>query len=79
MCVCWKETAQDRGAWRCIAIEALSNVNECMETQKKERNDIMKKRRAETVQSESLALKCEVTGCGLVGLSKAGLVNHVQQ
>ena len=65
----WKETAQDRGAWRCFVMEALSNVNERMEAQEKERKDIMKKRREETVQSESLALKCEVTGCSFVGLS----------
>ena len=57
----------------------IVKVNERMEAQEKERKDIMKKRREETVQSESLALKCEVTGCSFVGLSKAGLVNHVQQ
>ena len=60
-------------------METLSNVNESMEAQEKERKDIMKKRRKETVQSESLAMKYEVTGCHFVGLSKAGLVNHVQQ
>ena len=75
----WKETTQDRGAWRCFVMEALSDVNECMEAQEKERKDIMKKRREERVLSESLALKCDVTGCGFVGLSKAGLMNHVRQ
>ena len=75
----WKETAQDRGAGRCFVMEALSNVNECMETQEKERKDVIKKRREEAVQSKSLALKCEMTGCCFMGLSKAGLVNHVRQ
>ena len=60
-------------------MDALSDVNECMATQEKERKDVMKKRREEAVQSESLALKCEMTGCGFVGLSRAGLVNHVHQ
>ena len=73
----WNETAQDRGASRCFVMEALSNVNKCMETHKKERNVVMKKRRKETVLSESLALKCEMTGRGFVGLSKAGLVDRV--
>ena len=75
----WKETAKDRGAWRCFVMEVLSNVNECMETQEKERKDVMEKRREETVQSESPALKCKMTGCGFIGLSKAGIVNDVQQ
>ena len=37
----------------------------------KEGKDAMKQRREEVVQSESLALKGEVTGCGFVGLSVA--------
>ena len=38
----WKETAQDMGAWWYLVMDALSNVNECMEMQEKERKDVMK-------------------------------------
>ena len=47
----------------------MSNINECVATQDKERKDVMKKSREEAVQSESLALKCKMTGCGFVVLS----------
>ena len=60
---------RNKGAWRCLVMVALSNVKECMETKEKERKNIMKQRREEAVQSESLALKGEVTGRGFVGLS----------
>ena len=81
MCVCACMHAgthtEDRGAWRCLVMDTLSNVNECMATQEKERKAVMKKRREDAVQSESVALKCVMTGCGFVGLSRAGLLNHV--
>ena len=70
---------KDRGARSCLVMDPLSNVNECRETQEKERKDVMKKSREEVVQSESLALEYEMTGCGFVGLSRPGLVNHVLQ
>ena len=73
----WKETAQDRGAWRCFMMVALTDLNDHIERQEKERKDVRKKRRG--VLSESLALKCEETGCGFVGQSRSGLVNHVRQ
>ena len=54
----WKEIDQDKGAWRCLVMDALSNVNEYMDTQEKERKeDVMKRTKEEVVQSESLALK----------------------
>ena len=36
-------------------------------------------RRENGVLSASLALKCEETGCGFVGQTMAGLVNHIRQ
>ena len=60
-------------------MDAPPNVNECVEAQGKERKDVMKNRRAKVVQSELLALKFEMTGCGFVGLRKAGLVNFMRQ
>ena len=75
----WRETAQDRGAWRYLVSEALSDLNACMERQEKERKDVRKKRREEGVLSESSVLKCEEVGCSFVGQTKAGLVNHVRQ
>ena len=68
VCVCscvHTHTHKGSGAWRCL----VSNINECVATQDKERKDVMKKSREEAVQSESLALKCKMTGCGFVVLS----------
>ena len=75
----WRESAQDRGAWRCFVAEALADLNANMESQEKERKDVGKKRREEGVSSEALDLKCEEAGCNFVGQNRAGLVNHVRQ
>ena len=49
----WKETTQDKGAWRCFVMEALTDFNNHMERQEKEGKDVRKKRKEEGVLSES--------------------------
>ena len=38
-----KGTAKDYECMKCFVMEALSNVNDCMETPEKERKDVMTK------------------------------------
>ena len=45
-------------------MEALSNVNECMEKQEKE--GYYEEKREEEVKLDSLHLKCEVAGIGFI-------------
>ena len=54
-------------------MDALTGLNDHMEKREKERNDVEKKRREESVTSESLVLKCEGPGCGFLGQTRAGL------
>ena len=51
VCVCvffvwddWRKIAQDRGAWRCLVMEAASDANEHKEAHEKEKKDERKKR-----------------------------------
>ena len=60
-------------------MEALTDLNNCMERQEKERKDVRKKRSEEGVLVESSTLKCKEADCGFVGQTRAGLVNHVWQ
>ena len=35
----WRETDQDRGAWRCLVVDAIANINEQAEGRKGEGNE----------------------------------------
>ena len=74
----WRKIAQDRGAWRCMVMEAATNLNEHKEAHEKEKDE-RKKRREEGTQPAAQDWKCEEPGCDFVGQTKAGLVNHVRQ
>ena len=60
-------------------MEALTDLNDHMERQEKERKDVRKKRREKNLLSELMTLKCVEAGCDFVGQTRAGLVNHVWQ
>ena len=75
----WRKIAQDRGAWICLVMGALMDINEHMEVLEEEKKDERKRRREEGMPLKSVDLKCQETGCVFVGQTKAGLVNHVRQ
>ena len=60
-------------------MEALADLNRHMKRQEKESKNARKMRREDSVLSESWAVKCEEAGCGFVGQTKSGLVNHVRR
>ena len=58
---------------------ALYDINEQAEVNEEEEKDERKRRREEDVPPESSSWLCEENGCGFVGQTTAGLVNHVCQ
>ena len=50
----WRKIAQDRGAWRCLVMEAASDFNEHEEACEKEKKDERKKTREEGTQPAAL-------------------------
>ena len=76
----WREQAQDRSTWRGWVNAAAEDVNEEMEAKEQRKKDGLKQRRENTSQElTQIIWKCIEHGCGFVGQSKAGLVNHVRQ
>ena len=67
-----QHVAQDRGAWRCLVMEAASDLNDHKEAHEKEKKDERKKRREEGTQPPTLNWKCEEPGCFFCGVDKGG-------
>ena len=77
----WRELAHDRAAWRALVKEATEELNCLLEEREASTLDERKLRReggCPPVLSCS-SLTCPEPGCGFVGQTKAGLVNHSRQ
>ena len=76
----WREQVEDRSTWRGLINAAAEDVNEEMEAKEQSKKDELKRRRDGISQEQSqCGWECAELGCGFVGQSKAGLMNHFRQ
>ena len=64
----WKETPEDRGAWSCLMVEALTDLNDHMKKTREGKEGCQEEKERERCAIRvPLALKYKAAGCGFVG------------